>query len=158
MTLGTCLRLCFFLFFIYVYRGEGREKERERNINVWLPLLRPLLGTWPATQACAPSGNRTLHPWLRRPGLNPLSHSSQGREHVSAPSNKWRRRRGLHTRVRLPCYSGAGGGWTGKVRVTGALSVNYGGRSGVWNPGCWWLIPSFNSPQISLFFFFPERG
>ena len=27
--------------------------ERERNINVWLPLASPLLGTWPATQACA---------------------------------------------------------------------------------------------------------
>ena len=25
----------------------------ERNINVWLPLAQPLLGTWPATQACA---------------------------------------------------------------------------------------------------------
>ena len=40
--------------FIYFQRGEGREKERERNINVWLPLTCPLLGTWPATQACDP--------------------------------------------------------------------------------------------------------
>ena len=23
----------------------------ERNINVWLPLVRPLVGTWPAIQA-----------------------------------------------------------------------------------------------------------
>ena len=39
----------FFLkiLIIYFWRGEGREKERERNINVWLPLVRPLLGTWP---------------------------------------------------------------------------------------------------------------
>ena len=29
--------------------------------------------------------------------------------------------------VRLPCYSGAGGRRTGKDRVTGAPSVNYGG-------------------------------
>ena len=28
-------------------------KERERNINVRLLLVCPLLGTWPATQACA---------------------------------------------------------------------------------------------------------
>ena len=41
----------FFKDFIYLFleRGKGREKERERNINVWLPLTRPLLGTWPAT-------------------------------------------------------------------------------------------------------------
>ena len=45
------------IVFIYFWRGEGREKERERN--VWLPLERPLLGTWPATQACALTGNQT---------------------------------------------------------------------------------------------------
>ena len=37
-------------------RGEG-EKERKRNIHVWLPLARPPQGTWPATQACALTGN-----------------------------------------------------------------------------------------------------
>ena len=47
--------------FIYLFleREEGREKERERNVNVWLPLTWPPLGTWPATQACALTGNRT---------------------------------------------------------------------------------------------------
>ena len=37
------------------FREKGREGERERegNINVWLPLVCPLLGTWPATEACA---------------------------------------------------------------------------------------------------------
>ena len=30
---------------LFLERGEGREKERERNISVWLPLVRPLLGT-----------------------------------------------------------------------------------------------------------------
>ena len=45
--------------FIYLFldRGDGREKDRERNINVWLPLTYLLLGTWPATQACALTGN-----------------------------------------------------------------------------------------------------
>ena len=45
--------------FIYLFleRGEGREKERERNINVWLPLVCPTPGTWPATQACVLTGN-----------------------------------------------------------------------------------------------------
>ena len=51
--------------FIYLFleRGEGGEKERERNISVWLPLTRPLLGTWPTTQACAPTGNWTKQPF-----------------------------------------------------------------------------------------------
>ena len=35
-------------------------------------------GTWPTTQACAPTGNRTSDPLVCRPGLNPLSHTSQG--------------------------------------------------------------------------------
>ena len=75
----------FFLkIFIYLFleRGEGREKERERIINVWLPLARPLLGAWPATQACALTVNRTSHPLVRRPALNPLSHTSQGKSGI----------------------------------------------------------------------------
>ena len=38
----------------------------------------PLLGTWPATQACALTGNRTRDPLVCRWALNPLSHTSQG--------------------------------------------------------------------------------
>ena len=44
-----------FYSFTFLERGEWRKKER-RNINVWLPLVHPLLGTWPATQACALTG------------------------------------------------------------------------------------------------------
>ena len=69
------LLVSFFLKkdFIYLFleRGEGKEKERERNINVWLPLKRFLLGIWPATQACALTGNRTGDPLVCRPTLNP---------------------------------------------------------------------------------------
>ena len=36
---------------------EGKEKEMKGDINVWLPLMHPLLGTWSATQACALTGN-----------------------------------------------------------------------------------------------------
>ena len=58
-----------FLDFIYLFleRGEGREKEREKNINMWLPLMWPPLGTWPATQACGLTGNRTGGPLVRSP-------------------------------------------------------------------------------------------
>ena len=53
------LPFIFLKDFIYLFldRGEGREKERERNIIV-CSLECPLLGTWPATQACALTGNQ----------------------------------------------------------------------------------------------------
>ena len=54
------------------------EGERDRNINVWFPLTHPLLGTRPATQACALTGNRTCDPLVHRSVPNPLSHTSQG--------------------------------------------------------------------------------
>ena len=51
---------------------------RERSINVWLPFACPQLGTRPATQGCALTGNRTGNPLLHRIALNPLSYTSQG--------------------------------------------------------------------------------
>ena len=68
-----------FLFlkdFIYFFLERG--KERERNIYVWLLLTHPLLGTWPTTQACVLTGNRTGDLSILRPALNPPSHTSQG--------------------------------------------------------------------------------
>ena len=80
-------QLCFYPFyfiflkdFIYLFlkRGEGREQERERNISVWLPFVRPPLGTWRATQAFVLTGNPTGDPLVHRLELNPLSYTSQG--------------------------------------------------------------------------------
>ena len=51
-----------FIYLLFLERGEGREKERERNLIMWLPVMWPQLGTWPATQACALTGNRTGNP------------------------------------------------------------------------------------------------
>ena len=70
--------------FIYLFleSGEGREKERERNISVWLLLTCFPLGSWPTTQECALTGNRTDDPLVCRPAPNPLSHTSQGSTHV----------------------------------------------------------------------------
>ena len=51
----------------------------ERNINVWLPLIWPPLETWPATQPCAPTGNRTGDPLVHSP------HST----HWSTPAQGW---------------------------------------------------------------------
>ena len=73
-------KFLFFRFHLFIFRErEGREKERERNINVWLPLAPPPLETWPATQACALTGNQTCDPLLHSLVLSPLSHTSQGR-------------------------------------------------------------------------------
>ena len=68
--------------YLFLERGEGREKEREKNTNVWLPLEHPLLGTWPATQALALTGNQTSDPLVCRRALSPVSHTSQGRIQV----------------------------------------------------------------------------
>ena len=77
-----CIYKIYIIFFKFIYlfleRGEGKEKERQRNINVWLPLTCPLLGTQPATQACAPTGNQTSNPLVCRLALTPLNHTSQG--------------------------------------------------------------------------------
>ena len=37
--------LFFLRFYLFIFREWGREGERKRNINVWLPLIRPPLGT-----------------------------------------------------------------------------------------------------------------
>ena len=60
------LWLLFLKDFIYLFleRGEGWEKVRERNTNVWLPFMRPLLGTWPATQAYAWLGIKPATFWF----------------------------------------------------------------------------------------------
>ena len=74
------LRPSFLKDFIYLFLERGREGEREGgNINVGLPLTHSLLGTWPAAEACAPTGNRTRDPLKHRPALNPLRHTRQGR-------------------------------------------------------------------------------
>ena len=68
----------FFKDIVYLFLERGREKERERNIQVWFPLVRPLLGPSPATQVCALNENQTGDPLVHRPALDPLSHTSLG--------------------------------------------------------------------------------
>ena len=72
------LKLINFFKCFYFFLERGKEGERERKINVWSHFVRPLLRTWPATQACALTGNRTSDPLVHRLVLNPLTHSSQG--------------------------------------------------------------------------------
>ena len=66
-------------FYLFIFRERGREGERGRETSMCGCLSRaPSLGTWPATQACALTGNWTSDPLLLRPVLNPLSYTSQG--------------------------------------------------------------------------------
>ena len=68
-----CLCLSFFKkirFYLFIFREQEREAERERNNHVWLPLRWPLLGTCPATQACALTEKGTGDPLVRRTALN----------------------------------------------------------------------------------------
>ena len=71
-----------FYSFTFIERGREREREGEehqcvRDTSIILPLARPQPGTWPATQACALTGNRTRDLLVHRPTLSPLSHTSQ---------------------------------------------------------------------------------
>ena len=81
---GHFLKTFFKRFYLFIFRESGREGERERNIKVWLPLTCPLLGTWPTTQACALTRNRTDDPLVHRLALNPLSHTSWGQTGYSS--------------------------------------------------------------------------
>ena len=53
------------IFYLFIFRVRGREGERGRETS--MPLTCPLLGTWPATQACA--GNRTQRPFGSEAGV-----------------------------------------------------------------------------------------
>ena len=44
---------------------------------MWLPLVHPQLGTWPATKVCALAGNQTHDLYVHSLALDLLSHTSQ---------------------------------------------------------------------------------
>ena len=55
--------LGFLKDFIYLFLERGRKGEREGEKHQCVVASHvPLTGTWPATQACALTGNRTSDP------------------------------------------------------------------------------------------------
>ena len=74
----------FFLDLFIYFREEGREKEKERNIDVRVKHrsfafpTHPGMGTKPATQARALTGNRTCDLSLCRMMPNQPSHTGRG--------------------------------------------------------------------------------
>ena len=86
--MATFLKNVFFflkiyteLYLLFLERGREGERGRETDINVWLPLACPLLGTWPATQACALD-------WKSNQQLFGLQASSQSTEPHSQGKTK----------------------------------------------------------------------
>ena len=80
---------CFvFRFYLFIFRQRGREGETERNNSVWLLPMHPLLGTWPATQACALTGNPTGDPLARSLGSVSYTHLTLPTIHVLCRS-RW---------------------------------------------------------------------
>ena len=71
------LDFCF-RFYLLIFRERRREGEGEKQQCIWSPLAQPLLGTQPATQAYALTGNQTGNPLICRLVLSPLSHIIQG--------------------------------------------------------------------------------
>ena len=80
--LDSSVVVLFKRFYLFLERGERGRKRRGETL-MWesyinrLPLSRPLLGTWPVTQACTLTGNQTGDSLVCRLVLNPLSHTSQ---------------------------------------------------------------------------------
>ena len=58
--------------YLFIFRERGRKggRKRERSISMWLPLTHPLLGTGPATQACALTGIEPETLWFT--GRHPI--------------------------------------------------------------------------------------
>ena len=77
-------KLYMFLIFkrFYLFLEIGERRKRGRETLTCSCLLHAPLGTWPATQACALTGNRTGDPLVHRPTLNPLSYTSQGINYI----------------------------------------------------------------------------
>ena len=64
-------------FYLFIFRERGREEEKHQCVVAsHVPPTGDL--TWPATQACAMTENRTYDPLVCRLALKPLSHTSQG--------------------------------------------------------------------------------
>ena len=81
------LKRCCFLFIVFlkilfIFREMGREGEREgeKYQSVVASRMYPLLGTGPATQVCALTGNQTGDSLVHRPTFNPLSYTSQAKK------------------------------------------------------------------------------
>ena len=66
----------FLRLYLFSERGSEGEKGRETPLCGCLSHA-PFLGTWPATQAYAQTGNRTSNLPVCRLALGPLNHTSQ---------------------------------------------------------------------------------
>ena len=117
MLLLSRLRFPFLKIYLFLDRGGGRKRGRETSLCGCLSRA-----PWPAPQACALAGTRTCDPLVRRPVLNPLSHTGQGcirflNQHVAVPRT-YRSVSGAQT-----LDSGGGEGSSGAGTRTPAIEV-----------------------------------
>ena len=77
--LGDTFEFIYFqnILLMYFQRGEGRKRGRGTSMCGCF-LRHSLLGTWPATRACALTRSQTSDSAVHRPALSPLSHTSHG--------------------------------------------------------------------------------
>ena len=61
-TFNCHLRVILFLKILFIERRRDGEREGEKH-HMWLPLMHPLLGIWPTTQACAPDRELNQRPF-----------------------------------------------------------------------------------------------
>ena len=73
----------FFKIFKFIFRDGGRGGERQGEKHQSVASCMPPPGAWPATQACALTGNRIGNLLVHRKMPNPLSHTSQGYFHIN---------------------------------------------------------------------------
>ena len=81
-----------FLKILFICGKREREGEREGEKCrvgdvIQFPLLCSSLGTWPAPQACALTGNQTSDLSVCRLALNPWSHTSRGSKKIFNKKN-----------------------------------------------------------------------
>ena len=74
---SECDKDIYLKIFFFSERCREGERKGDKHWSV-ASYIRPLLGTWPTTQAGALTGNQTGNLLGHRPVLNPLSHTNQG--------------------------------------------------------------------------------
>ena len=62
------LKIIYLFIYLFLDTGEVREEERKRNVNVWLPLMCPLLGTLACNPGMCPDWELDQQPFGSQAG------------------------------------------------------------------------------------------
>ena len=141
----------FLNIYLFIFRERGKDGEREgEKHQCVVALMCPLLGTCPATQACALTGNWTGNPLVCEPSFNPLSHTKQG-IFLNIYSNKKKCKSGSHLWKNLHLLFQVGVvTWP---RFIGSMNLFFSNTKG--KIICWWgeINKLFQQNNIDCIFF-----